>query len=262
MIRALWTASTGMEAQQLKMDVISNNLANINTAGFKRARPAFQDLLYQTIKSPGAPSATGAVVPAGIQIGHGTRTSEVARQFEQGSFMQTNAPLDLAVEGNGFFQVQMPTGETAYTRDGAFHTNAEGAIVTADGYLLQPQITVPPDAAQVHIGNDGVVSITKDNQTAAEQIGQIQTARFVNPGGLRAIGHNLYQPSDASGDALAGNPGVDGRGTLAQGTLEMSNVNLVEEMVNLILTERGYEFSSKILKSSDDMLKQAAQVTG
>ena len=261
MIRALWTASTGMEAQQLKMDVISNNLANINTSGFKRSRPAFQDLLYQTIKSPGSPSSTGSVVPEGIQIGHGTRLSEVDRQFEQGSYTTTSNQYDVAIEGNGFFQIQTPNSVTAYTRDGAFHTNADGNIVTADGYLLEPAIVVPTDATAVTIGTDGIVTVTKQNQTATEQIGQIQTARFVNPNGLRSIGRNLYEPTDASGDPVVGNPGVDGRGTLAQNTLETSNVNLVQEMVDLILTERGYEFGSKVLKASDEMLQMAAQVT-
>jgi flagellar basal-body rod protein FlgG len=252
-----------MEAQQTRMDVISNNLANINTTGFKRSRAAFQDLLYETIKSPGAAtSAGGNVAPAGIQVGHGTRTSEVQRQFEQGSYQTTNAPLDMSIEGAGFFQIQLASGDMAYTRDGSFHTNADGSLVTADGYLIDPSITVPPDAAAVQIGSDGVVSITKDNQSAAEQIGQIQIARFANPSGLRAIGHNLYQPSDASGEPAVGNPGTDGRGTIAQGALEMSNVNLVEEMVNMITTERAYEFGSKILKSADQMLQVATRIQG
>jgi flagellar basal-body rod protein FlgG len=252
-----------MEAQQTRMDVISNNLANINTTGFKRSRAAFQDLLYETIKSPGAASsAGGSVVPAGVQIGHGTRTSEVQRQCEQGSFMTTNAPLDLSIEGSGYFQIQLATGDLAYTRDGAFHTNADGNLVTADGYLVDPGITVPPDAQQIHIASDGIVTISKDNQSAAEQIGQLQIARFANPSGMRAIGHNLFQPTDASGEPAMGNPGTDGRGTLSQGALEMSNVNLVEEMVNMITTERAYEFGSKILKSADSMLQTAARVQG
>lgn len=262
MIRSLWTASTGMEAQQLRMDVIANNLANVNTPGFKRSRADFQDLLYQTLKAPGTASTAGNLLPVGIQIGHGTRTASVHRQFQQGSLQQTNQMLDIAIEGNGFFQIVLPSGETAYSRSGAFQIDSEGNLVNSEGFLLEPQITIPSAAVDVTIGSDGTITVTMDQQAQAEELGQIQLARFLNPSGLRSMGRNLYLPTDASGDAVAANPGEDGMGSLAQGYLEMSNVSLVEEMVNLITTERGYEFSSKILKASDEMLQVAARSVG
>lgn len=262
MIRSLWTASTGMEAQQLKMDIISNNLANVNTAGFKRSRASFQDLLYQQMKTPGTSATAGNMVPSGIQIGHGSRTAAVQRMFEVGSFQQTNRNLDCAIEGKGFYQVTLPSGEPSYTRDGSFNLDSEGNLVTSNGYLFEPQITVPADAGDIVIGTDGIVTITRDDQAAAEEIGQIQIAKFANPSGLKSLGYNLYQATDASGEPIVGNPGEEGLGKLSQSYLEMSNVNLVEEMVNLISTERAYEFNSKILKAADDMLRTAARSIG
>ena len=261
MIRALWTASTGMEAQQTKLDVISNNLANVNTAGFKRSRAEFQDLLYQQMKTPGSNSTAGTKNPAGIQIGHGTRTSAVQKIHDAGSVSQTSRAYDLAIEGSGFFQIQTPDGDMAYTRDGGFELDAEGNVVNSSGFALEPQITVPVDAETFTVGSDGTVSVTYAGQTDAEEIGQISLVRFMNPSGLKAIGSNLYNATDVSGEPIEATPGEDGTGTIAQGALEMSNVNLVEEMVNMITTERGYEFSSKILKASDEMLQTAARVT-
>jgi len=255
MIRALWTAATGMEAQQLKIDVIANNLSNVNTTGFKRSRPDFQDLLYQTLRAPGTSAAEGRPLPAGIQVGHGTRTVDVQKIFTSGEFQQTQNELDVAIEGDGFFQVQLPDGETAYTRAGDLKRNAEGKLVTSTGNPILPEITLPTDTLNITIGSDGTVSITKPDQVKAEEIGTIQLARFINPSGLKTVGGNLYLPSTASGDPILGVPGREGFGTLAQGFLEMSNVNLVEEMVQMIVGQRAYEISSKVITTTDEMLQ-------
>jgi flagellar basal-body rod protein FlgG len=256
MLRALYTAATGMQAQQINIDTIANNIANVNTTGFKQGRAEFQDLLYQNIRPAGTASSSSTEYPVGLQLGLGTRPVATDRIYRQGDFKQTGNPFDLVVEGKGFFQVRMPSGELAYTRDGSFHLNAEGAVVTADGNPLEPQITIPADAQEIVIGSDGTVSVTQAGQTAAQQVGTIQIANFQNPGGLNGIGRNLLLPTSASGDATAGNPGENGLGRINQGFLESSNVNVVEEMVNMIVAQRAYEVNSRAVRVADDMLSQ------
>jgi flagellar basal-body rod protein FlgG len=246
-----------MQAQQLNLDAIANNLANVNTAGFKRTRVDFQDLLYRTLRAPGTVSAQGITIPTGIQVGHGTRAVATQRIFSQGDFQQTENPLDLVIEDAGFFQVLRPDGTTAYTRSGAFKKDGTGRIVTSDGFPLQPGITIPADATGVTVGTDGTVSVTQPGQNTAQQVGTIQLARFVNPAGLVSIGRSLFTPSQASGDAIVANPGTDGMGTLAQGFLEMSNVKVVEEMVAMITSQRAYEANSKAIQTADEMLGMA-----
>ncbi|MBI5491372.1 MAG: flagellar basal-body rod protein FlgG [Deltaproteobacteria bacterium] len=257
MIRALWTASTGMEAQQLNIDIIAHNLANVNTTGFKKSRADYQDLLYQEIKSAGASSSPSTMVPTGIQVGQGVRTVSTEKVFNQGNFKQTDNPLDLAVEGEGFFQVTRPDGTPSYTRTGEFKVDRDGRLVTSDGYVVEPQITIPSDALTVTISADGIVSVTQPGVTTPTQVGNIELARFVNPSGLQANGKNLYTPTAASGDATTGAPGAEGLGTLAQGFLEMSNVSVVEEMVNMIAAQRAYEINSKSIQTTDEMLQTA-----
>jgi len=257
MLRSLWTAASGMLAQQLNIDVLSNNLANVNTSGFKRSRADFQDLLYETLRLAGAASSSTTEIPTGIQLGHGTRPAAVQKIFMQGEYKQTKNELDIAIEGDGFFQVVMPDGENAYTRAGAFKLNSEGQIVTSDGYLMEPEITIPDDAMQISIGSDGTVSVRQAGQTQATEVGTIELARFINPAGLNSIGRNLYLPTSASGDEITGTAGEDGFGTLAQGFLEMSNVSVVEEMVNLITAQRAYEINSKAIQAADEMLQLA-----
>lgn len=260
MLRSLWVAATGMSAQSLNVDVIANNLANVNTAGFKRSRANFQDLMYQKIRTPGAEaSATGNQVPTGIQVGLGVRAAGVQSIFSEGGFQQTGNPLDLAIEGKGFFQVLMPNGEIAYTRSGSFTIDSTGQIVTQDGYPLEPAITIPVDALKITIGGDGTVSVEQPGNTSTV-VGQIQLVDFSNPGGLAHLGNSLFQNTNASGEPIIGNPGSNGIGNLAQGTLEMSNVNVVEEMVNLIAGQRAYEMNSKALKAADEMLQAASNV--
>ncbi len=254
MIRALWTAATGMVAQQLNMDVVANNLANVNTTGFKKSRVDFQDLLYQTTREAGTTVAKGAQVPTAMETGLGTRAGSVQKIYTTGEFQQTDNPLDVAIEGDGFFQVLMPNGNTAYTRDGSFKLDSQGRIVTSDGYTLQPEITVPPEAESISIGNDGTVSVTIPGQSQPQELGQIQTARFLNPAGLDSIGRNLALPTAASGEPTVGTPGNDGLGTLAQGMVERSNVKVVEEMVNMIVAQRAYEINSKSIQTADEML--------
>jgi flagellar basal-body rod protein FlgG len=254
MIRSLWTAATGMAAQQLNMDVIANNLANVNTSGFKKSRADFQDLLYQTLRSPGTTEAQGSQVPTGIQVGLGTRAAGTQKIFTPGEVKATDNPLDVAIEGDGFFQITLPNGSTAYTRDGSFKLDNRGRIVTSDGYALSPEMTIDPDTESVSIGSDGTVSVTKAGQTAPEEKGQIQIAKFVNPAGLLNMGRNLLTPTDASGEAVVDTPGANGLGTLAQRTLEMSNVQVVEEMVNMITAQRAYEVNSKAIQTADEML--------
>jgi len=260
MIRALWTGATGMQAQQLNMDVIANNLANVNTAGFKRGRGDFQDLLYQTLRLAGTASSSNTKVPTGIQVGHGARTVAVQKIFLQGDFMQTQNELDMTIEGKGFFQIRTPDGETAYTRSGAFKLDNDGRIVTSDGYPLEPEITIPDDTLNITIGPDGTVSVLQAGQTVPSQVGNIELARFPNQAGLKSIGRNLYVETDASGAVATGTPGQDGYGTIAQGFLEMSNVSVVEEMVNMIVSQRAYEINSKVIQTSDDMLQVANQL--
>jgi flagellar basal-body rod protein FlgG len=254
MIRALYSASSGMQAQQLNLDTIANNLANVNTAGFKRTRVDFQDLLYQTFRAAGTAGAQGQMIPTGIQVGHGSRAVATQRMFSQGDFQQTENPLDLVIEGDGFFQIQRPDGSTAYTRAGAFKKDGTGRVVTSDGFILQPALTIPPDAVNVTVGSDGTVSVTLAGKTAAQQIGQLQLAGFVNPAGLSSVGRNLFTPTQASGNAVVGTPGTQGIGTVAQGFLEMSNVKVVDEMVAMITSQRAYEASSKAIQTADEML--------
>src|SRR5215468_9930032 len=256
MIRALYTAATGMEAQQVNIDTIANNIANVNTTGFKQGRAEFQDLLYQNIRPAGAPSSASTEYPVGLQLGLGTRPVATTRIYTQGDFRQTGNPLDLVIQGKGFFQVRLPSGETAYTRDGSLHLNNTGALVTADGNLVEPQITIPADAQEIVIGNDGTVSVTQAGQTSSQQVGTIQIANFQNPSGLNAIGGNLLAVTNASGQPVAGNPGETGLGTINQGFLEQSNVNVVDEMVNMIIAQRAYEVNSRAVRAADDMLSQ------
>jgi len=246
-----------MEAQQLNIDVISNNLANVNTVGFKKSRVDFQDLLYQTLRMPGTTESEGSQVPTGIQVGLGTRPASVQKIFSQGDFQQTQNPIDLVIEGDGFFQVLMPSGSTAYTRDGALKIDAQGRLVTSDGLPLEPEISIPADATSISVGSDGTVSVTIPGQTEPQAVGQIQIAKFPNPAGLEAIGRNLLIPSAASGDAVADVPGLNGLGTIGSGFIEMSNVKVVEEMVNMIVAQRAYEINAKAIQTADEMLSIA-----
>lgn len=260
MIRALWTAATGMHAQQLNIDVIANNMSNVNTTGFKRSRADFQDLLYQTLRLAGTASSTGTEVPTGIQVGHGVRTVAVQKIFLQGDYQQTQNQLDMAIEGDGFFQVLQPDGDIGYTRAGAFKLDSDGRIVTSDGYALEPEISIPEDTINLTIGPDGTISVLQAGETEASEVGNIELAMFPNAGGLKSIGRNLYITTDASGDPITGTPGEEGFGTIAQGFLEMSNVNVVEEMVNMITSQRAYEINSKVIQASDEMLQTANNV--
>lgn len=255
MLRALHTAATGMHAQQVNIDTIANNIANVNTTGYKQARAEFQDLLYQDIRPAGTSSSSTTEYPTGIQVGLGTALVATARDYSQGDFRQTGNQLDLVISGKGFFQVQIPSGEIAYTRDGSFHQNADGTIVTADGHPLEPQITVPSDALELTIGQDGTVTTTNE-LGETQTIGAIQLAQFQNPAGLAGRGQNLLSSTTASGDPLTGAPGEVGLGMIRQGLLEQSNVNVVEEMVNMIVAQRAYEVNSRALRVADDMLQQ------
>ena len=256
-MRALWTAATGMQAQQLTLDVVANNLANVQTAGFKRSRVDFQDLVYETLQAPGAASAQGQEIPTGFQVGHGSRAVATQRLFIKGDLQQTGNALDLAIEGDGFFQVQQPTGETAYSRSGAFKKDSQGRVVTSDGFAIEPQITIPANALNITVGVDGIVSVSLPGQTQPQQVGTLEIARFINPAGLVAQGRNLFLPSQASGDATPGTPGLDGLGTLLQGFVEGSNVNVVEEMIGLITSQRAYEINSKAIRTADEMMQTA-----
>ena len=257
MMRALWSAASGMVAQQLNVDTISNNLANVNTAGFKRSRVDFQDLMYQTMRSAGTPVAQGVELPTGIQVGLGTRAAATTKDFTQGTFQQTGNALDLVVEGDGFFQVMAPNGQIEYTRAGSFKLDSGGNVVTSDGYQIEPAITIPASAQTISVGADGTVSVTLAGQTAPQSIGQITIARFANPAGLENVGHSLYAVTAASGTPTVGTPGQQGRGSLAQGMVELSNVQVVEEMVNMISAERAYEANSQGVKVADEMLQRA-----
>ena len=257
MIRSLWTSATGMQAQELNIDVISNNLANVNTSGFKKSRAEFQDLLYESMRPAGAASSADTTVPTGIQLGHGTRPSAVQKMFSQGNFQNTQNELDWAIEGDGFFQIELPNGDTGYSRSGEFKLDADGRIVNPDGFPLIPELTVPTDTISISVGLDGTVSVVQAGDATAVEIGNVQLARFVNPAGLRSVGKNLYSPTNASGNEITGTPGEKGFGTLAQGFLEMSNVSVVDEMVNMITAQRAYETNSKVITTADDMLQMA-----
>lgn len=262
MIRALFSAGSGMNAQQMNIDNIAHNLANANTAGFKMRKTQFQDLLYQNFIQPGAAAGAQTVVPSGLQIGLGARPVSNEIVFTQGNFTQTNNPLDLVIQGKGFFQIRRATGETAYTRAGGFHMDRDGNIVTADGDPLEPQITLPPEAQSVTIAADGTVSYMLAGQTASQIAGQIQLANFTNPAGLNSIGRNLYLPTDASGEPTLGLPGgQEGLGALMQGYSEGSNVSVVEEFINLIVSQRAYEANSKVVRAADEMYQQVNNMT-
>ena len=256
MIRSLWTAASGMMAQQLNTDVIANNLANVNTTGFKRSRADFQDLLYQTLRPAGTSDTAGSQVPVAIQVGHGTRPIAIQKMFTQGDYQETGNELDMVIEGDGFFQIIMPDGSTAYTRAGSFKQDSQGRIVTSDGFIMKGQITIPPDSLGVAITSDGTVQSRMSNQDMSP-LGVIELARFTNPPGLSSMGRNLYTPTAASGSPITGTPGIDGFGTIVQRSLEMSNVQVVEEMVNLIVAQRAYEINSKAIQTADDMLSIA-----
>lgn len=257
MIRALYTAATGMKAQELNIDVIANNLANVNTNSFKKSRADFQDLMYQYLLEPGAPTSSNTKNPTGIHVGLGVRPAAVQKVFAQGDLVSTSNQLDVAIEGDGFFEVQLPDGTQAYTRAGNFRMDESGQLVSPDGYLLTPTITVPPDAQSVTIGQDGTVSVTQPGNAAASQVGQITAARFTNNAGLKALGRNLYQETESSGSPITGIFSENGFGRLSQGFLESSNVSVVEQVVNMITAQRAYEASSKGITSADEMLNQA-----
>jgi flagellar basal-body rod protein FlgG len=260
MIRSLWISKTGLDAQQFQLDVIANNLANVGTNGFKRSRAVFEDLLYQTLREPGAQSSQLTQVPSGLQVGTGVRPVSTVRVFSQGNLQKTDNPLDLAVNGQGFLQVLMPDGTTAYTRDGSFHVDSQGAMVTSNGFHVQPQITIPANVLSITVGQDGIVSVIRSGTVAPQQIGQIQLANFINPAGLKPLGQNLFQESAASGTPQANTPGSNGLGVLNQGYVETSNVNVVEELVSMIQTQRAYEINSKAIQTSDQMLAKLSQL--
>ncbi len=254
---ALWVAKTGLDAQQTRMSVISNNLANVNTTGFKQGRAAFEDLLYQNVRQAGGQTSQDTILPSGLMVGTGVRTVATEKIFSQGNIVMTENALDVAINGQGFFQILRPDGSLGYSRDGTFQVDAQGQMVTSNGYQLQPAITIPEDAQSITIGSDGVVSVMQPGQPAPTQVGAIQLADFVNPAGLQPIGENLFLETAASGSPQAGNPGLNGLGSVTQGALETSNVNVVEEMVNMIESQRAYELNSKVISSVDQMLQFA-----
>ncbi len=260
MIRSLWISKTGLDAQQTQMDVIANNLANVSTNGFKRSRAVFEDLLYQTIRQPGAQSSQQTQIPSGLQIGTGVRPVAAERIHTQGNLQQTGNPLDVAIQGSGFFQVLMPDGSTGYTRDGSFQRDSQGQMVTSSGFPLQPAITLPANTIAVTIARDGVVSVTQPGVAAPVQVGSLQVATFINPSGLQSMGENLYQETASSGTPSTNVPGTNGSGLLSQSYVETSNVNVVEEMVNMIQTQRAYEINSKSITTSDQMLQKLSQM--
>lgn len=254
MSRAMRTAATGMMAQQLNVDTIANNLANVNTTGFKRSKIEFQDLLYQTVRRSGI---SGAQAPVELQIGYGVRPVATQRIFSQGDITQTSNALDLSIEGDGFFQIMRPDGTVCYTRDGTFKLSADGEIVTSDGFALEPELSLPENATDIHITRNGVLSVLIAGETESQEIGQIELAKFINPAGLSALGRNLFAATEASGDAMVGVPGTEGFGMLSQGYLELSNVEVVEEMVNMIIAQRAYEINAKAVQTAEDMSSMA-----
>ena len=260
MLKSLTTAATGMQAQQTNMDVIANNMANVSTTGFKKSRAEFEDLMYQTQKEPGAASGLNAVSPTGVQTGLGVKTSSIQKDFEMGAAKITKNPLDLQVEGPGFFPIQLPDGQIGYTRDGSFKKDPSGRIVDRNGMPLQPEITIPANATGIDISSSGQISVTTGNGMDLQNIGQIELVNFVNPAGLRAMGKNIFVPSNASGLPQQGAPGTNGLGMISQGQLEASNVNIVDEMVNMITAQRAYETNSKVIQASDQMLQYMNQL--
>ncbi|PPD32082.1 MAG: flagellar basal-body rod protein FlgG [Methylomonas sp.] len=257
--RALWVAKTGLDAQQTRMAVISNNLANVNTTGFKKARPIFEDLVYQSMRQVGSQTTQNTELPTGLQLGTGVRTVATEKLHTQGNILQTENSLDVAINGRGYLQILMPNGDIQYTRDGSFKLDSQGQIVTAGGLTLEPNIAIPPDALSISIGRDGSVNVVQPGNAAATNVGQIQLADFINPAGLEPVGENLFRESVASGPALIGVPGEEERGFLMQGALETSNVNVVEELVNMIETQRAYEMNSKAISTTDEMLSYVTQ---
>lgn len=260
MIRSIYTAATGMEAQQLFMDTISNNLANVNTTGFKRMKAEFQDLMYQNLNEPGVRNAEGGVAPAGIEVGLGVKPSATQRIFEQGSINSTTNPMDLAIQGEGFFQIGLPDGQIAYTRDGSFKPSADGTLTTSSGFMIEPQITVPEGAHSFSVDGYGRVSVVLPGENEPTEIGQLELARFINPSGMRAIGNNLFVQTEASGDPVVALPSEEGLGSIMQGALETSNVQVVEEMVNMISAQRAFEISSKSIQAGEEMLQIANNI--
>lgn len=254
-MRSLWTSTTGMSAQNLNMDVIANNLANVSTTGFKKSRADFQDLLYQVMKVPGSPTSADTKSPTGIQVGLGVKPAAITKVFTEGDIVQTQNTLDLAIEGQGFFQVLLPDGNTAYTRAGNLKMDGEGRITTSDGYPIQPEITIPENAREISISETGVVSAMLGSDTTSTELGNIDLVDFINEAGMVAIGRNLFRETEASGTAIVGTPGTDGIGTLLQGYVENSNVNLVEEMTQMITTQRAYEINSNVITTSDEMMQ-------
>ncbi|TCO80889.1 flagellar basal-body rod protein FlgG [Plasticicumulans lactativorans] len=252
---ALWVAKTGLDAQQTRMDVIANNLANVNTTGFKKSRPMFEDLLYQNVRQVGAQTSQNTTLPSGLMLGTGVRVVATEKLFTQGNVIQTGNALDVAINGRGFFQISLPDGTIAYTRDGSFQINDQGQIVTSEGYALEPAITIPPNVLSVSVASDGVVSVTESGTATPTQIGNIQLADFINPTGLQPIGENLFLESGASGAPQVGDPRTNGMGALSQGMLESSNVNVAEELVNMIETQRAFEVNSKAIQTTDQMLQ-------
>lgn len=253
--QSMWIAKTGLEAQQTRMTVISNNLANVNTTGFKRGRAVFADLLYQNVRQPGGQTSQDTQLPSGLQLGTGVRTVATEKTFTQGSLVQTASNLDVAIQGRGFFQILMPDGSVAYTRDGSFQTDAQGQLVTSSGYQVQPAITIPANTQSITIGTDGTVTATVAGSTSPTNVGSIQLSDFINPTGLQPVGENLFKESAASGTPQTGTPGLTGLGTLVQASLESSNVNVVEELVNMIETQRAYEMNSKAISTADQMMQ-------
>ena len=260
MMRSLWISKTGMEAQQTQLDTISNNLANVSTNGYKRSHAVFEDLMYQNLRQAGANSSEQTQLPTGLQVGLGTRAVATSRNFSQGNLQQSSNALDVAVRGNGFFEIQMPDGTLGFTRDGAFQVSAQGQLVTSNGYPVQPGITIPAAAQNVTIGNDGTVSVTLPGQALPQSVGQLQLANFVNPSGLEPKGQNIYAETAASGTPNAGAPGQNGLGGVQRGFVESSNVNVVEELVAMIATQRAYELNSKAIQTSDQMLQKLGQL--
>lgn len=260
-MRALFTAATGMEAQQSQIDAIANNIANVNTTGFKRTRTEFQDLFYETLRAPGSAAADGSTLPTGVQVGHGVQLAAINTIFTAGDRVNTGNPLDMAIDGAGFFQIQRPTGEIIYTRDGTFKVDGQGNVVTAQGYQLIPAITIPPDALSVTVRPDGTVNAEQPGSPTPTNLGQIELARFANPAGLRKVGGNLYEATEASGDPENGIASENGFGAVASGFLEGSNVQVAEELVQMILAQRAFEVNSRVIQAGDEMLRLASQLT-
>ena len=260
MIKAMRTAASGMYAQQLNVDTIANNLANVNTTGYKKTKVEFQDILYTRLRSAGMASTAGSQIPLGLEVGYGARPVATQRYFTEGTLQMTGNALDMAIEGNGFFQVLMPDGKIAFSRDGAFKISADGQIVTSDGFYMQPNLTIPADATDISVGPDGLVSVRVAGDSDPQEIGQIELATFINPAGLEAIGHNLYLETPATGNATLGTPTLSGFGRINQGYLEMSNVEIVDEMVNMIIAQRAYEINSKAIQTSDEMSQVANEL--